>query len=523
MTHELKKTLAFAAAALVMLALAWTFNGPRDLTAEEFTQDQGQPFFPDFTDPRAAQALEVIDFDPDTASAIPFKVEYEAGKGWVIPSHKDYPADARDRLAKTAAGVIDLKKDVIVSDDAEQHEDLGVVDPLDTKSTALKGRGKRVTLKDGKGQVLADLIVGKAVPSREGQRYVRVPGQKRAYAVNMNVDLSAKFGDWIETNLLKVDASKVTRITIDNHKVDPEQGIVQPGGIVTIERENASDPWTLEGAPLGPERELDTARIATMTSALADLKIVGVRPKPPGLAQQLKATADEANKIPLSRQSLDSLAQRGFYKTRDGRLLSNQGDIYAATDDGILYILQFGEVVISATGEGLTAGTGEDEALAKQAGAAKKEGEPETKTAGDNRYLLVMAQFDPTLIAKPESMLRAEREAAAAGEKPELPDRVFARTAEEIQADEAALRRDREDYERRVAEGKKKAADLTNRFAGWYYVVPGEAFRSIVVDRAGLTRDKTPAGGPPGGGLPPGMTIPGMNGGGLPPGFNMPR
>jgi hypothetical protein len=210
--------------------------------------------------------------------------------------------------------------------------------------------------------------------------------------------------------------------------------------------------------------------------------------------------------------------------TRDGRLLSNQGDIYASTDDGILYILRFGEVVVSATGEGLTAGTGEDDALAKQAGETKKEGETETKPTGDNRYLLVMAQFDPTLIAKPASMVRAEEQAAATA-KPELPDKAFARTEEEIKADEAALKRDREEYDRKVEEAKKKAADLTNRFAGWYYVVPGEAYRSIVVDRAGLTRDKTAQGGTPGG-PPPGLNFPGLNGampGGLPPGLNMPR
>ena len=32
---------------------------------------------------------------------------------WVIPSHYNYPADARDRLSKTAAAVMDLTKDTI--------------------------------------------------------------------------------------------------------------------------------------------------------------------------------------------------------------------------------------------------------------------------------------------------------------------------------------------------------------------------------------------------------------------------
>ena len=85
---------------------------------------------------------------------------------------------------------------------------MGVIDPLDTKVTSLKGRGKRVTLKDEKGRVLADFIIGNAVPGQENQRYVRVPGQKRTYKVNVDVDLSARFNDWIETNLLQLTSDQ---------------------------------------------------------------------------------------------------------------------------------------------------------------------------------------------------------------------------------------------------------------------------------------------------------------------------
>ncbi len=512
MTTDLKKTLIFAGVALVLVAMAYVTTRPRNLTAEEFTKDQGKPFFPDFKDPRDAQALEVIDFDPDTAQAIPFKVEFEKGKGWAIPSHHDYPADAKDRLAKTAAGVIDLKKDVIVSDDPDQHEELGVIDPLDTKATSLKGRGKRVTLKGEKGNVLADLIIGKSVKDRPGQKYVRVPGQKRTYGVNVNVDLTARFGDWIETNLLKLDAFKVEKIKIDNHKVDPEAGTVTPGDEVVLDRKDSSSPWII--APPAPEgQELDTSKISTMTSALGDLKIVGVRPKPEGLTAQLKGGTEEGG-VKLSRPSLISLQSKGFYMTRDGRLLSNQGDVYVSTEDGVLYILRFGEVTV-ATGEALTAGKDEDSVAKKEAEKKTDEKDKEKKpAAGDNRYLLVMAQFEPDLIPKPKTL-----QAPEAG-KPELPEHAFARTAEEIKADEDKAKRDKEDYDKKLADGKKKAKELTDRFAAWYYVVPGDAFRNVVLDRAALLKAKgsTPpdSAPPPGGfgGMPPGMS--------LPPGLNIP-
>ena len=52
-----------------------------------------------------------------------------------------------------------------------------------------------------------------------------MPGQKRTYGVNVKADLSTRFADWIETNLLKLDTSKVRTVKFDNYKVDLEQGV----------------------------------------------------------------------------------------------------------------------------------------------------------------------------------------------------------------------------------------------------------------------------------------------------------
>ena len=76
--------------------------------------DQGTPFFPDFKDPLACTDLEVVEFEPSTATASRFRVMFK-DKKWVIPSHYNYPADAKDRLSKTAAAVMDLTKDTIRS------------------------------------------------------------------------------------------------------------------------------------------------------------------------------------------------------------------------------------------------------------------------------------------------------------------------------------------------------------------------------------------------------------------------
>lgn len=504
MNTEQKKTLTFVAVAVVLVATTALATRPRDVRSAALIE-QGEPFFPEFADPRDAAALEVIDFDPSTASALPFKVEYTKEKGWTIPSHSDYPADAKDRLAKTAAGVIDLKKDVIVSDRPDQHEELGVLDPLDTKATSLQGRGKRVTIKAQDGKVLADLIVGKAVPNRPTQRYVRVPGKPRTYAADINVDLAARFADWIETNLLKLDAFHIEDVAIDNHKVDVEQGVILPGEVVKLHRTPPSGPWTIEPAP-PPEKEVDAAKVGKLTAALSGLKIVGVRPKPEGVTRELKALATQNDQQKrLSGRTYRSLFSRGFYLMADGSIRSNQGDVLVDTDEGLRYTLRFGEVT-AAAGDALTAGTPEEDDAGKTQDDPAKEAEKaaEKPAATDNRFLMVSAEYDAALVPKPASL----REPADT----ELPEKVFARTEADKKADEARAQREKDDYEKKLAEGRKKAAQLADRFAGWYYVVPGDSYRDIVVQRDALLKVRGEPAPPPGAGLPPGLN--------LPPGFN---
>ena len=249
--NETWKTLSFVAVALLLTGAAIVSTRERNRTDVAFN-DQGEPFFPAFTNPLECSDLEVVDFDPSTATAARFRVMFKDNR-WVIPSHYNYPADAKDRLAKTAGAVTDLYKDSIRSDSVDEEEKFGVLDPLDSKASSLQGRGKRVTLRDKTEKVLADLIIGKEIKDRTGQRYVRVPEQKRTYGVVVKADLSTRFADWIETNLLKLEASKLTKVTFDNYKVNPEQGY-QRGEILTIDRKDPAGAWTLAG--LTPDQEV---------------------------------------------------------------------------------------------------------------------------------------------------------------------------------------------------------------------------------------------------------------------------
>lgn len=502
-------TAMFVGGAVVLGAIAY-FTSPTPPSFDEFS-DQGEPFYPGFTDPLRAASLEVIDFDEASGAARPFKVEVRDGR-WSIPSHYDYPADGEERLAETAAAMIDLKRDIVQSDRAQDHEDLGVIDPLDDTTPSLVGRGSRVTLRDESGGVLADFIIGHPIEGKEGFRYVRLPDKKRVYGVKLDVDLSTRFADWIDTKLLEITVADLSTIEISDYSIDEASGKVDRVADFGLTR-GPDGTWTLPDVPAG--KEIDRAKISALTNALRDLKITGVRPKPPALTANLSTSAS----ISMDPGTQLSLQSKGFFVSRDGRLLSNEGEVSVGTNKGVLYVLRFGEVFY---GDGLAVSAGTEE---EEAGDDPTAGSP-------NRYLFVTAQFDESLLppkptpppgyngsepaaarsvdgerlATGATVLRGvnlnvltqdEAEQAApddptsgGGEPPSAPsaaDEVEAEAKRAAEAYETALA----EWEQKATEGRELARTLNERFAAWYYVIAGADFSNLRPSLDSLLKDKS--------------------------------
>jgi hypothetical protein len=447
---ELKLTGIFAGVALVLAILAFLVS-PGRITPEQF-MDQGQAFFPSFTDPNQATTLEVIEYEQQSGSARPFKVTFKDGR-WTIPSHNDYPADGKDRLARTAAGVIDIKKDDYRTSLVSDHEACGVIDPLDQAATGMQGRGSRITMKDKDGGTLADFIIGKQVPERQGFRFVRVPGENRVYASRVDLDISTKFADWIEASLLEVDAKKIERVVLDNYSVNERTFSVQTGE--KIELAYRDEVWTsrsLGGAAL------DTAQARTLAKALQDLNIVGVRPKPAGLSAGLKGIG---RAIEMTQDEQYSLQSKGFYLARqDGRLLSNEGDVRVYSTDGVIYTLRFGEVLVGA--EANSGLSGEPAQAERTPGGAA------------NRYLFISCEFDPSYFPEPPKPTSMDFQNKAEAELSDF-DRADKDKFTKHQA-----------WERKVQTGRDLAARLNARFADWYYVISDDSFKKIHLSKAEL-------------------------------------
>ncbi len=443
-------TVIMAILALLCAAGAYAMR-PVELPPPSF-EDTGEPLFPDFVDPNAATFLEVKEFDDDAAQLTSFSVKLEptsTGGEWVIPSHNNYPADGTEQMGKAAASFIGVNKDVVRSDDPADHAEFGVVDPED--ETAGKGaRGRRVTIKSDAGDILVDVIIGNDVPERQGFKFVRYPGENRVYAVQLDPQVSTKFTDWIEDDLLAIEADDVVAVLSNSYSVeettDPETGkpttkLVNddPLYFELSEGEPGADgqpssEWALAAPPVfGPDGEridpatwtgeeplpgphevpegkvLNPTKVKQTVGAADRMKIVGVRPR----SQRLD---------PFEMQA------KGFFLVGEPprlSLLGDQGEVHLISRDGVIYTLFFGEVTY-ATGETLSAG-GEDE-LVEDGG----------ENARANRYMFVNVSYDPRRD-------QTKDEPPAEGE----------------------------------VRGKERADLLNQRFSAWYYVIPDTSFTQV--------------------------------------------
>lgn len=513
---ENAKTLICAVVAALFLAGAWAAapRSPRDSDID----DVGQRFFK-FDDPLAAASLEIIEYDEELGALRPFKVAKVKGV-WSIPSKFDYPADAEKQLAEAAASVIDLTKLAVVSDNPVDHEIFGVVEPNPASlEPGMSGVGTRVTIEDETGNKLVQLIVGKEVPDFPGLRYVRIPGQNRVYQSALSTaKLSTRFEDWIEDDLLKLNAWDVREVIINDYSIDESSGQLVRGDVMQLAYDDTDSNWSLVG--LQPDEELVTSKLNDLRNALDDLRIVDVRRKPAGLSRELK----KVEGIELDQQALIDLARRGFYVTRDGELLSNDGEIMCGTKDGVEYVLRFGEIAA-----GTESGAGEER---------DEEGDEPALGQGSNRYLFVTARFIEDLIPKPEfeplpgEQGPAEQPVPDAPEEPaddaatlddelndELDDELddvdepadggpasdatgdeaadepaSEESAAEMDAERQRIERDnqrkRDEYEERIRKGREQVDELNARFADWYYVISDATYQKIHLTRADIVKPK---------------------------------
>ena len=518
--NETVRTSIFVSGAALSL-IAAKFVGPSTPAAPKEYSLVGEAFFPDFKDPDAAKSLQVVNYNTDTASVRIFGVEQGPDGVWRIPSRNGYPVDGKDRLAKSATSVIGLKREALAGQRKAQHAEFGVLDPLAESVSDYRGVGNRLILKDGKdGKTLVDLIIGKEVKGANGYFYVRKQGEDQTYRAKVSLDVSTKFADWIEPDLLKLDSSKLRTVVIEKHSVEftPQGGKMTGKESNTLTRATASDKWKLNDLDEEKE-EVNEDEVRKLVQALDDLKIVGVRPK----NERLKKRLQDDQGLSLDDRTRIEMEEMGFFFVRHPErkgmaMISQEGDVIAITEQGVAYELHFGSV-FSGSEEEVEAGfikKGDESAEGEKASTEKKEDEKTDEKSNSkkikSRYLFAQAQFTPDALGpKPEPPVKPEppaeeakpdasdadqpADAGAAENAAEKPDPKKAHEAAmaTYEADTKKYEADLKAYEEKVKTGEKLVKDLNRRFADWYYVISGDSFENLRQGRKTLVKEKAAA------------------------------
>jgi Domain of unknown function (DUF4340) len=510
--NETLRTLAYVSVAVVVCLISWaTSPAPPDRAA---VVDHAT--LSDLTEVSEANSFKIISYDEELAKLDTFAVAKERGR-WVIPSHDNYAADAEDQLRKIAGIFVDLKSIVQVSDDSKVHEQFGVIEPSKELEAGAKGVGRLITISDKKDSPLVNLIVGNkaeftgssnAISNNDELRYVRIAGQPAVHVAKISLDsLTTKFEQWIERDLLKMNAFDVKKIKLNDYSIIVgQQNGVPVGSLVqrmdTVVSQGDNNTWLLDSmkiyennqpteTQLAEDEELNKTKIDDVKTALDDLKIIDVDRKPEILAKAL-----QDDKLAQSREAILELQQYGFLVTRSREtnkpdILGFNGSVQVALKDGLNYRLIFGRHKDAEKGDS-------------------------TKL---NRYLMVKAEVDASLIPEPElepelpepagpASEPAKEEAAtseetkAAEKKEEAPAETKKdedKSEDEIKQEELAkkererIKRDnqrkRDEHKEKLKKAEARAAELNARFNDWFYVVSDDVYKKVQLSRGDIVKD----------------------------------
>ena len=529
------RTGLFLLGGLGMLLLGSAVQ-PRFKSSKVEPEEQ-RVLFPELSDASKAASLEIVSYDDELSTLHPFKV-LQSGGVWVLPAHQNYPADAKEQLAAAATALVDLKMLDVVSKSPGDHETYGVIEPDPEKiKPGMTGVGQLIEIRDGSGNKLARLIVGKEDKRRVGAdaggrtlRFVRKAGQDPVYRVEVDTSkFTTSFDDWIEKDLLKLSPWDVRRLGLEDYSLVAVESNGRVG--VQLDRKYRVDlayddkdaKWSLvkleafskEGEPkeekLADGEELASGKLNDLRNALGDLKIVDVARKPSGLSGELKAEESFTN----DREAVTSMQQRGFLPLKTGEILSTDGETIVGMKDGVEYVLRFGAPTTVA---GDSKAAGKDDEEAKE----EKGAEPEKGAGGETsgRYLLVMARFNEQLLDKPtldplpempadaskqeengkkdgEKSEGEKKEGDAAEKKSDAAESL--KNADEAEAAaqialenrrrvERENRRKQDDYNDKVKAAQKRVRELNGRFADWYYVVSDKEYAKIHLGRNSMVQ-----------------------------------
>jgi Domain of unknown function (DUF4340) len=137
----------------------------------------------------------------------------KTGGSWVVKDRGGYPVD----FAKVRTLLVALVEAELTEPKTKRPDRYAVLELEDPADKAAKSR--LVRLKDGRGGTIGEVVIGKqrqeALGTGKPGTYVRKPGDPQAWLANTELHASLSTKDWMKTNVLSLDAGKISRISIE--------------------------------------------------------------------------------------------------------------------------------------------------------------------------------------------------------------------------------------------------------------------------------------------------------------------
>jgi len=191
----------------------------------------------------------------------------KAGATWGVKDRSGYPVD----FAKIRTILVGLSEAELLEGKTRRSDRYAA---LELEDPAAKGTKSRlVRLMGDKGAVLAEVVLGKkkfeVFGGSKSGTYVRKPGDPQTWLTNTEFNASISAKEWMRTNVLTLDAAKISRVAIEIPGEQP-LAIAREGG-------GADGKLAFAGFPPADKKLKEASAAEAIARAIASIDLEDVR------------------------------------------------------------------------------------------------------------------------------------------------------------------------------------------------------------------------------------------------------
>lgn len=433
------------------------------------------------------RSLTIMKYDSEKNQSTSLVLDRSLNFGWTVQSRQNYPVDSAERISKTSALLVGLVVLDVASEDPNDEETYGVIEPVDGIKVGQKGVGIKVTIQDGSKKELASAIIGKAVKNNPAQRFVRIPKQRVIYVCEFDPSiLTTDLFKWINPQILTVGIG--TQFDIDTIKMKnysaTSTGLIQTTKNYEFSASLQGNTWVADELLIGDDKtssgNLNAIVMEPLRETLNAFKISDVFKKGAGVANAFF----ERKPIPNVFSVASELANLGFFlddKQSPPKLMSGGGQLSFSTNAGLSFDLWFGNLIPGVSGR------------------------------SDQRYLMVSVDVDESkfpMPVKPGSGNESQSDANPPEKKnndapappkngceptsiePVEPSFMKTQSQDDKREAERQYKIKLDERNERLAAARKVADQLNQRYAKWYYLIDNALYQQIMLPKEKIITEK---------------------------------